>query len=336
MASDALPWSMRVEGPVSAGIVLVPSRKRRPVVDEAGVGEDVSAGQLDAITDRAAHPHARDGDVDVVALDALPAREREAVSRVDGLDRTVQAVRAAHAAELLLHEDARAECRELRPEAADVRHLALRRQHDEVSATGHEDGRGRPTVTLELVEPVAEDDGGQALWMHAELGEAVGAGQIEGVQIVQADVTGHRLGEETRDVVEVLRADEVGPKGPQRPVLGGERETGRGLVAGRVHLEVEPVERQRRLVGVAGLSIQREQKHPATRLQVVVLVVLVPRAVDIDQPVARRKASGQMVGKRWCGRRRRLGSRCVCSRLAAGGRVLRQRTGGSQHDEQDE
>ena len=92
VVSDALPWSMRVEGPLSAGIVLVPSRKRVRSVDEAGVGEDVAAGQLDAITDRAAHPHARDGDVDVVALDALPAREREAVSRVDGLDRTVQAV----------------------------------------------------------------------------------------------------------------------------------------------------------------------------------------------------------------------------------------------------
>src|SRR5262249_57523891 len=71
---------------------------------EAGVREDIAPGQLDAVTDGADQPHARDRDVDLVALDALPARQSEAVRRVDGLDRSVQAVRAAHAAVLLLHE----------------------------------------------------------------------------------------------------------------------------------------------------------------------------------------------------------------------------------------
>ena len=72
----------------------------------------------------------------VVALDALPAREREAVGGIDGLGRIVQPVGAAHAAVLLLHEEARAERGELGPEAADVRHLPLRRLHDEVAAAG--------------------------------------------------------------------------------------------------------------------------------------------------------------------------------------------------------
>ena len=131
------------------------------------MGVDVAGGQVDAIADRPPEPHPRDRDVDVVVFDALPAREREALRRVEavGVLGTVQAVGAAHAAVLLLDEEAGAERGELRPEAADVGHLALRRQHDEVAATGHEDGRG--PVTLDLVETVAQDEGRQALRVEA-------------------------------------------------------------------------------------------------------------------------------------------------------------------------
>src|SRR5262249_60604989 len=104
--------------------------------------------------DGAAAPDPGDGDVDVVGFDALPAREREALRWVEavGVGGTVQAVGAAHAAVLLLEEEAGAERGELGTDAPDVRHLALRRVHDEIATTRHEDGRG--PVALQLVATI--------------------------------------------------------------------------------------------------------------------------------------------------------------------------------------
>src|SRR4030095_6246298 len=92
-------------GPVGGGDRAGAVAEAGAVLIEAGVGEDGAAGHLEPIGDRAAPAHARDGDIDVIVLDALPAREREAVSRVHGLDRSMQAVGAAHAAVLPLGAD---------------------------------------------------------------------------------------------------------------------------------------------------------------------------------------------------------------------------------------
>ena len=149
------------------------------------------------------------------------------------------------------------------------------------------------------------------------------------MQVVQAEIPLHRCAEQTRDLVEVLRADEVDAQVPQRAVLGIEHEAGHGLVSRGVHLEVEAVDRG--LVGLASLAVEREQEEAAALFPVVVLAVLVLRAVNVDESVARRDGPGQMVGTWRRAGRGRLGG-CAGGGLAAG-RFLRERTGDTEHGE---
>ena len=118
VSSEASAPSTRVEGPLSDGIALVPFRNRSRLSSRLGVGVDVAAGQLDAIADRPAYPHPCDGDVDVVVFDALPARERQAVRRIEAIGVVGPCMPHVRldAAILLLDEEAGAERGELGPD----------------------------------------------------------------------------------------------------------------------------------------------------------------------------------------------------------------------------